>query len=215
MTAPRARVIRGDQAARGVPLLAPGPSPAQQRRIAREEIEARLNAERIQHEAEERAAALLAQAKADGIAAAAEATRQARAEADAQLAARWIALRDAESRRLSDDGERIVPTAIVLAERLLGAALELHPERIAHLAALVLAEARGARRATIEAHPIDAEALRAQLGTVGLDAHVLDIKTDETLARGALRLHTDVGLVDAQLAPRLERLAHALRDALR
>lgn len=214
---PRARILRGDGAARGKPLLAPGPGAVQRRRVAREELEGRLEAERVLQEAREQASALLVRADAEGRAAAAEAARLVHIEADAELAARWIALRAAEGRRLDDDAERIVPVAVALAERLLGAALELRPDCIATLAAAVLAEARGARRAVIDAHPDDAAALRAQLGAgaAGLDGHALEIRSDESLARGALRLHTDVGIIDAKLAPRLERLAHALRDALR
>lgn len=214
---PRARVVPSGQAASAIPLLAPGPSAAQRRRVAREELEARLHAERILQDARDEAAAIVARAAEQGRAAAAEDARQARVEADAQLTARWIALRAAEGRRLDDDAERIVPVAVAVAERLVGATLELHPDRIARLAAGVLAEARGARRAVVEAHPADAEALRGVLaaGAAGLDAHALDVRSNESLARGALRLHTDVGIIDAQLAPRLERLADALRDALR
>jgi type III secretion protein L len=212
---PRARVIRGDGASRGTPLLAPGPGGAERRRVAREELQARLQAERIVQEAREQASAVVTRAKEEGRAAAAEVMRQARLDADAELSARWIALREAEGRRLDADAERIVAIAVALAERLVGATLELHPDLIARLAAVVLSEARGARRAIVEAHPDDADALRARLGTAGLDAHALEIRSNGSLARGALRLHTDVGIIDAQLAPRLERLADALRDALR
>jgi type III secretion protein L len=158
---------------------------------------------------------MVREAREAAHAAAEGATREACAEADAQLAARWIALREAEHRQAGGESERVIALAVALAERLVGATLELHPARIASLAAAVLAEARGARRAVVEAHPADADALRAQLGTAGLQTHSLEIRTDEALARGALRLHTDVGIIDAQLAPRLERLAEALRDALR
>jgi hypothetical protein len=47
VTATDARVVRGEEATRGAPLTSPGPGPAQVRRIAREEIEARLVAERV------------------------------------------------------------------------------------------------------------------------------------------------------------------------
>jgi flagellar biosynthesis/type III secretory pathway protein FliH len=215
VTAPRARIVRAHEATRGKPVLAPGPGPAQTRRIARAVLEARLEAERVVQEATAQAEAILASARQQALAAGEEAARQSRAEADAQLAARWIALRAAEGRRLQDDAERVIPVAVALAERLVGGTLELAPERIAAIAAGVLAEARGARRAVITAHPLDAEALRRHLTAPGLDAQTLEIQTDEGLARGALRLHTDVGIIDAQLTPRLERLADAIRDALR
>jgi flagellar biosynthesis/type III secretory pathway protein FliH len=212
---PRARILRGDQATVLVtPLLERGAGPAERRRIAREELEAKASAAKTLRDAAERAEAIVAKAKSDAQAAAAEVVRQAREAADTQLTARWLALRDAERRRVEKDADRIVPVAVALAERLVGAALELEPDRVARLAAAVLAEARGARRAVVDAHPLDAEALRRAVGTAGLDACALEIRSDESLARGALRLQTDVGTIDAQLAPRLERLADALRDAL-
>jgi flagellar biosynthesis/type III secretory pathway protein FliH len=215
VTAPRARVVRRGAAALGVPLMASGPSPTQRRRIAREELEARLAAETIVQEAHAKADAILLRAREDGQAAATEAGRQARVDAETELVARWIALRDKESRRLDSDAERIVPVAMALAERLVCATLELEPTRIAGLAAGVFAEARGARRASIQANPVDAEVLRRHLSEAGLDPASVEVQADESLARGALRLHTDLGIIDAQLAPRLERLAEALRDALR
>jgi flagellar biosynthesis/type III secretory pathway protein FliH len=216
--APRARILRAKDATRAVPLLAPGPGPRQRRRIAREELEARLTAEHLVREAHVRVEAVLLHAAlhaAEEAAAAAEgARRDAQAAADAQLLARWLALREAEARR-TEDGDRVLSLAVALAERLIGATLELDPARIVTLAAGVLAEARGARRAVIHAHPLDAEVLRHQLSASSLDPASVSIECDEGLARGALKLHTDVGIIDAQLASRLDRLADVLRDALR
>jgi len=52
------------------------------------------------------------------------------------------------------------------------------------------------------------------LTTAGLDVQSIEIREDPSLARGELRLQTDLGTIDARLAPRFERLAAALRDAL-
>jgi len=215
MMARVACVLRGKEAAAARPLLAPGPGAGQLRRIAREGLEARLEAERLVQEARERAGAIVAEAREVAGVEREEAARAAREEADTQLAARWLALRAAESRALGGDVDRVVTLARLLAERLVGASLALDPARIATLAAGVLAEARGARRAVLEANPLDAAALRGHLASAGLDPLGVEIRDDGALARGALRLHTDVGIIDAQLAPRLERLAEALRDALR
>jgi flagellar biosynthesis/type III secretory pathway protein FliH len=215
MSSPRARVVKGDAAARAEPWLAPGASAAQRRRIAREEIEARLEAERLVQEAQATAEALVAQGRRDAQALSERAGRDAQQDADTKLAARWLALRQAEGAALSRDADRVVALAVVLAERLLGAALELSPACIADLARGVLDEARGARRATVEAHPLDAESLRNHLSTAGLEVHAVEVRESEVLARGELLLHTDLGTIDAKLAPRLDRLAEALRDALR
>ena len=214
MTLPRARIVRTAGAERLEPLLLVQPGLAQRRRIAREEIEAHLEAERIVRDARDRADALLADAQKQALASAERASRQAQEDAQSQLAAQWIALRSAESGALTRDVERVVAVGVALAERLIGAALELTPARIADLARAVLDEARGARRARIESHPIDAEALRSHLSAIQLEGNTVDVRDNSALARGELLLHTDLGTIDAKLAPRLERLAQALRDAL-
>jgi flagellar biosynthesis/type III secretory pathway protein FliH len=215
MTTSRARVVRGDAAGEARPLLESGLTAAQRTRVAREEMEGRLTAERLLKDAAERAEALVARAREEASAVIERARQAAREEADLQLAARWLALRSAEGAGIERDSDRIVSLAVVLAERLLGAALELSPERVADLARGVLAEARGARRATIEAHPVDAAALRSHLPAAGLPLHAVELRENEALARGELLLHTDLGTIDAKLASRLDRLAEALRDALR
>jgi flagellar assembly protein FliH len=215
MSLPRARVIRAEAARGATPLLEAGPSVVQRERIARAEMEARLAAERLLGQARTEADALRARAHEEGALAARRAVDAAREEADAQLAARWLALRKAEGERLERETDRVVSLAVVLAERLLGAALDLAPARIADLARGVVAEARGARRATIEAHPADAEALRAHLPAGGLPLHAVEVRPNAALARGELLLHTDLGTIDAKLTSRLDRLAEALRDALR
>ena len=62
-------------------------------------------------------------------------------------------------------------------------------------------EARGARRAVVQAHPLDAVELLQRLTTNGLELQSIEIRGDDALARGELRLHTDVGTIDARLAP--------------
>jgi flagellar biosynthesis/type III secretory pathway protein FliH len=215
MSGPRARVIRGEAAQSAAPLLAAGPSPAQGRRIARTEMDARTSADRLLGQARAEADALRARAQEEGAVSARRAVESAREEADTQLAARWLALRKAEGERLERETDRVVSLAVVLAERLLGASLDLAPARIADIARGVIAEARGARRATIEAHPSDAEALRVHLPAAGLPLHAVEIRPSDALARGELLLHTDLGTIDAKLSSRLDRLAEALRDALR
>jgi flagellar biosynthesis/type III secretory pathway protein FliH len=214
MTLPRARVVRASDAVTVAPILAPTAGTQQRRRIAREEVEAHLAAERILADARAEADALVARARDDAARATADAARAAQEEAQARVVAQWATILDKAMEKLERDVDRVVAVAVALAERLVGATLELDPSRIAAIARSVVAEARGARRATIDAHPVDAHVLRDHLAAAGLDPQAFDVREDESLARGALRLHTDVGVIDAQLAPRLERLAAALRDAL-
>ncbi len=214
MSPPRARVVRAAQTGTLSPLLPPRVSTATHKRIAKEEVEAHFAAERIEREARANADEIVEQARRDALDAGRQAREAATAEAHAQAVAQWAAVRRAEDARLAASADRVVALAVVLAERLVGAALDVHPERVASIARSVIAEARGARRATLDAHPTDAEALRQQLHALGLPAGAVEVRDDASLARGALRLHTDVGVLDAQLTPRLERLAAVLADAL-
>lgn len=213
MTA-RGRVVASPDADRAAPLLEHGIGEPRRRRVAREEIEARLTAERLVQEAEAAAEAILVEARGRAAGVVATAVQEALEEAGAQLTARWAALREREHAAMGRDGDRVIALAVALAERLLGASLALDPSRIGDLARAVLDEARGARRAVIEVHPLDADELRRRLTGDDLDLQSIEVRSDPALARGELRLHTDLGTIDARLAPRFERLAAALRDAL-
>jgi flagellar assembly protein FliH len=210
----RARIVRAAQASEATPLSSPRPSQGQVRRMAREELEARETAERVVQEARSQAAAIVQQAREEASVAAAEVAREAREQAEARVAAQWLCLRSDEDSRLARDKDRMIGMAVALAERLLGTALALGPERIAELARIAIGEARGARRIAIDAPPLDVEMLRQSLRDASLDPHVVEVRADEALARGDLRLQTDIGTIDAKLATRLERLAAALRDAI-
>jgi flagellar assembly protein FliH len=212
---PRARIVRAAEALSPEPLWTAKPSEPQRRRMAREELEARLSADRILEEARATAQEVLADARGEAAGMAAAAAKEAQEEADAKLAAQWLLLRQAEQRKPEQDEDRIIATAVAMAERLLAASLELDPTRIGELARAVIAEAGGARRAVIDAHPLDADPLRTQLSMTALDIQSIEVRQDAALARGELRLHTDVGIIDARLAPRFDRLAAALRNAVK
>ena len=208
----RARIV-SKAAGTAIPPDSPPPSRSLER-IAREEIEARESAARTLAEAKRAADALVedARTKAAGVAKAAAAEA---AEAEkAKLAAQYLALRAREERSASEQLDRTVELARVLAERLLGESIRGDPQTVAKLARQALAEAQGARTVRIEAHPDDVAALQQNVALLNI-AQVASIVSDATLQRGSLRLHTDLGTIDADLRPQLERLAAALRDALR
>jgi flagellar assembly protein FliH len=222
---PRARVIRAKDA--GAPdtagaldsVASVGSTNAVRtawHRITREEMEGRERAEAILRSARAEAEATLAHARAEAASAAATALAEVRQEAHAELTARWVALRAEEHKRVEAGRDTVIALGVALAERLLGASLQLEPSGIVEIARGVLAEARGARRARIDAHPLDTAILREKLASIpGLEVQTVEVRDDAALARGELRLHTDVGTIDARLAPRFERLAAALRDAVR
>jgi flagellar assembly protein FliH len=204
---PRARVIPGGERSEARPEIGQGGS--SWRRVTRELLDARAEASRILESARAQAEELLAAARLE----AENAIRRAEDETRAHVMAEWLAFVQKEKAQLDRD-DRIVPIAIALAERLLCSALELDPSRIANLARDVLGEARGVRRAILSANPLDAATLKRELDAVGLDTSSVEIREDAGLARGELRVHTDLGEIDARLGPRFERLSRALRDAL-
>lgn len=188
MTLARARIIK--KAFSDADPTRPATSQPMGRRVAREIMDAHAEVERIRDAAK----------------------RDAREEEVARLAASFLALRKADEERAERDLDRAVELAKILAERLVGEGLKLEPERIAGLAANALAETRGARNVRIDANPDDVTPLRDALTAVG---HEATVNVDPALARGSLVVHTDLGTIDAQLRPQLDRLARALREAMR
>ncbi len=146
----------------------------------------------------------------------ADAARHATAHDDedvkAKLAAAYLLLRKREDQMVESSLDRTTELAVALAERLIGGALEIAPEKIVDMAKTALFESKGARKTRIEGNPIDVGALREHTDSLG-ESIVIEPNAD--LARGSLVLHTDLGTIDARLTPQLERLARALKDALR
>jgi flagellar biosynthesis/type III secretory pathway protein FliH len=189
--------------------------------MARAAVDAHLQADALVHRAKERAHDVLLKAQAEAATVTAGAAREAERAEHAKLAAAWLALHQREEARAERDIDRAIALAVALAERLVGAALEIDPSKIALLARQALSHVRGARRAVIEAHALDVETLRAHLSRIATDVggdlqpSGIEIRENSELARGELCLHTDLGTLDAKLKPQLERLAAALRDVLR
>ena len=219
MALTRGRVVKagssGDATHVDEPAFAQGPSRVQMRRVTAEAVEVYVRATRALEAAHREAEAIVTSARASAASAAGDAAREAQQEAEAKLAAAWLALRRREEDSAERDIDRAVTLAVALAERVVGASIELDPKLIASLARQALTEARGARRAIIDVHPLDAAALGEHVATLPLAPDAVELRPDSSLARGDLRLHTDLGTLDAKLHPRLERLAAALRDALR
>jgi len=177
-------------------------------------LNAREEAARLLQEAREQAAALLQSAGQQAAALREQTQSVAHAEAAARLAAAWLEL-EARRDQLERDGlERVLQLARLLAERILGQELRQSPEAIVSLARKTLEEARGARQLEICAHPEDAQLLEAHLGALGFEVGRVTIAAAGDLARGDLRIETNLGHLDGFLAPRLDRLLELLREKL-
>jgi flagellar biosynthesis/type III secretory pathway protein FliH len=208
----RARIV-SKATATSLPI-SKAPSSRTVEKLARAELDAKETAARTLAEAKRAADAIVAEARAKAQSVAQNAAREAAEAEQAKVAALYTALRAREERSAEEQIDKSVELARVLAERLLGESLQVDPLTVAKLARQALAEAQGARTVRIEAHPDDIATLKEHVTMLNI-GQVASISPDATLERGSLRLHTDLGTIDAQLRPQLERLAAALRDALR
>ncbi|HEY4105567.1 MAG TPA: FliH/SctL family protein [Polyangiaceae bacterium] len=182
--------------------------------VRKEVLDAAERAKNILQAAETRAAALVGDAERAAAELRLRAEAEGRADAAAKIAARALALRDHEIRSDERTLGRSVELARLLAERLLGESLRVAPEQINALAKQALSEARGARRIKLIAHPEDARILEQSLPALGLEPSTAEVRADASRARGDLRIETEIGVLDAELAPQLGRLALKLRESL-
>jgi flagellar biosynthesis/type III secretory pathway protein FliH len=164
--------------------------------------------------AEQRASQVLAAARAEAAAVRLRAEEEGRADGAAAVAAQAIALSSLEALADERQMDRWVELARLLAERLLGAELALDPSRVVALARQALDETRGARQVKIVAHPDDLALLERSAAALGLEPSAMRFEPDADRARGNLRIETEIGVLDAELAPQLERLALKLREAI-
>jgi flagellar biosynthesis/type III secretory pathway protein FliH len=210
------RIVKAETLAGGAPVALP----VEQKTLPRGHL-----VHRVELEAAERAQALIAAAEARAARLVGEAERaaaelrllaetEARADAAAKIAAHALALRQHEARADERALDRNVELARLLAERLLGESLRVAPEQVVSLAREALAQARGARRITLVAHPEDATLLESSLPGLGLDPAVARVRPDPARTRGNLRIETEIGVLDAELAPQLDRLSLKLRESL-
>lgn len=210
--------------ARGRLLRQPAASPAAQtaetrtypgRRVPRALLEAAAEGRKRVAEAERHAAALIERAGAEASRIREAARAEGRTEGLAETAALALALREREAR--ADDAalDRTLALARLLAERLVGAALQIGDAAAVELARGALEGARGARRVVLRAHPEDAPKMQAATHHFDPEGRVHTILADAALGPGDIVLETEVGTVDARLGAGIERLATRLREALR
>jgi flagellar assembly protein FliH len=214
VTIARGRVLAAEEtgAARRIGLPSAGGMPRGRVEPAAV-VEAGIRAREIVVRAEQRAEALVAAAEREAAHVRLGAEAAGRAEGAAAVAALALRLRAEQAHSEEKELDRAIELARLLAERVLGAELCLDPARIGDLARQALSEARGARRIAIVAHPDDAALLERTLADLGLEPGARVI-ADASRERGSLRVETDLGVLDAEIAPQLDRLARRLRESL-
>jgi flagellar biosynthesis/type III secretory pathway protein FliH len=136
---------------------------------------------------------------------------EAAREAGAVSAAAWLVLRSAEARGLAASEGLALDVARLLAERLIGRAINDEPALMVDLAREALRTVVRARRVVLRLHPADAESIRDRLNELGIEATAIDVCADPERPRGGLRAETDLGDIDADIGPQLDRLLDVLR----
>jgi len=182
--------------------------------VSKEEVDLALAAREAVVRARKEAAAIVQAAQAERDRILEEARREGLAEGTARLASAWIALRARQAGSAREMEEQAIAVARLLAERLLGEALRVDPTVVVALAREAMRPLVRAKRVTIEAHPEDAPVLRANLGALPVDPTVVEVVASSDRARGSVRVCSDLGTLDADMAPQLDRLVEALRREL-
>jgi flagellar assembly protein FliH len=215
VTIARGRPIKGGSAETTTVPTARATGPlAEGRVVPRARVEAEAQASTILAEAREQAAEIVGASRRRAADIRLRAEAEARADAAAAISARALALRAREARADELALDRSVQLAVLLAERLLGEALRLDPTRVVALARQALQEVRSVEEVVLVAHPDDATVLSRSLDDLGLSAGQASVRADATRSRGSVRIETEAGALDGELAPQLERLALKIRENL-
>jgi flagellar biosynthesis/type III secretory pathway protein FliH len=120
---------------------------------------------------------------------------------------------ESRSRLIAESEEALVRLAVDVAERIVKADLQLHPERVLNVLEGALRKAFVRDRLTVVCNPADLalieegqDALATQVGTL----QHLELIGDRRVQRGGVVVRTDAGDVDATLDSQLERLCEAM-----
>jgi len=179
--------------------------------------------------AEVRAAQIVAQARAEAAAIAQAAQDEGHArglaagldEARAELAPAADALAEAlrgvgaaQDALAASLERRAVELAIAIAEKILGAVLELEPRRIEGVVTGALRRSASRDRVVLEINPADVEVVEAVVGEVARAVGVgeLEVRPERRVVRGGCVVRTEEGDVDAQIAEQLARAREVLLD---
>jgi type III secretion system HrpE/YscL family protein len=170
----------------------------------------------IVHDARADAAAIVARAREEAEALHAQARDEGRAQGRAELAAALLDAAHARDQALVALEAQAAGLALLAAERIVGGALDMHPERIAAIVRPLFERVRRARQLTLRVHPDDRPALDRALPALARETELacaVAIETDPGITRGGCVVTSDAGVLDARVEVRLDALRRALHPA--
>jgi flagellar biosynthesis/type III secretory pathway protein FliH len=170
-------------------------------------------------DAQQRAVEIEAEARVAGEAAGYEAglarAAEELAEPRAAFAAAIVelgALRD----EISADVERhSVELALAIAERIVGAAIEVDPEVVCEVVQGALRRVVERDRLVVDVNPDDVEIVRQWIGGQSeVASSAVEVRAERRVGRGGAVVRTLEGEIDARIPEQLDRAREVLRDAL-
>jgi len=197
----------------------PEPTPTPQGRIvARERLDATVAAAEIVSAAKREAESTRLQAEEDAKQIRANAEQQGYQEGIEQgstkLANAWLQLKSQQANTDSDSIDRSIAIARLLAERLIGKAIEIDPTIVVDLAKQAMTHLWRSNTITVQAHPNDIPPLQLHFDSLKLPTQQIQITPDPSRSRGCIKFTTDFGELDASLGPQLDILAEVTRQEL-
>jgi flagellar biosynthesis/type III secretory pathway protein FliH len=175
-------------------------------------LEALAEAEQIRSRAEQEARRVREQA----IQEAAQIRRRALEESHAEAAALLVRARAQAGDTLEQSGGQLTRLAVAIAEKLLGEALRLEPERVERIVSRCLEHARdqAARHIVLRVNPDDLGAVERALPRLGrrVEAELLKVEPDPGVTAGGCLVDTELGQLDGRLETQLRAILDALEQ---
>ena len=133
----------------------------------------------------------------------------------AALAGVLTALEETRDAYLAEAERETVELALAIAEKIVGAALEVKPELVADVVAGALRSVEGGGGVVLEVNPDDVEVLRSWLETAALPlALKIELRPERRVARGGCVVRTAEGEIDVRAHEQLLRAEEVLQEAL-
>lgn len=170
-------------------------------------------------EAQQRAVELEAEARTGGEAAGYQAglarAAEELAEPRAAFAAAIVAVDGVRDEVAAAVERHAVELALAIAERIVGAAIEVDPTIVCEVVQGALRRVVERDRLVVDVNPDDVEIVRAWIGGQSeVASSAVEVRPERRVARGGAVVRTVEGEIDARIPEQLDRAREALRDAL-
>lgn len=178
-------------------------------------------ADEILRQAHKEASRIAAQAQTEGhergYAAGVEEGRAAVAQTQLALAEAVTSVLSARDAFLDQAEERSVELALLLAEKIVGAALGVRPELVLDVVRGALRRAAERDHVVLEVNPADLDLVRSEAEEIA--AHLggvrqLEVVAEQRVPAGGCVVRTDEGEIDARIETQLARATELLRETL-